>query len=143
MLDVTVGINQPQPAGPGPATTGGVVLLAMKTELSTTALLYTRTAPRWRVAYEYNGGGAYAGSTEIPVPLVEGKWTNVSLVYALRTGTVTVAYDGVTVFSKAVHFAPSTLTDSKATVRVGAVAYGPTESEPFRLDNMVARVTRE
>ena len=144
-LDVTVGVNQEVPVGPpGAGNTGSVDLITMKTEMTTTTFQFSRENPSWSVVIEYAGGAAYAKRDEVTIPLVAGKWAKVNLAYNFRTGTVTVAYDGITVFNKPAHYTPaSTLLDSKATIRIGAVARGKTDFENFRFDNLVARVTRE
>ena len=145
VLDVSVGINQPIPAGPpSPGNTGSVELVAMQTESTRTSFVFSQTAPRWTVEIEYVGAGAYGKRDPVAIPLPQGKWTKVNLIYGFRTGNVSVLYDGVQVFNQPGHYYPqSTLLDSKATIRVGAQASGQTFTEPFRFDNLVARVTRE
>jgi len=144
ILDVTVGVNQPISAGLGGGGTGTVDLMKMKTETTTTTFLFSRANPNWLVEIEYVGAAAYGKRDEVTIPLVAGKWTKVNLSYNFRTGTVTVSYDGVTVFNKPAHYTPApTLLDSKATISLGAVTSGQTSSEPFRYDNLIARVTRE
>ncbi len=144
VLDVTVGINQPAPAGPPGTGTGTVAMITMQTELTRTSFLFSRGMPNFSIEIEYNGSAAYGKRDAVPINLVEGKWTKVNLVYNVRTGNVSVAYDGVTVLNKVGYYTPqAVLTDSKATVLIGALASGPTFIEPFRFDNLVARVTRE
>jgi hypothetical protein len=145
VLDVSVGINQPIPAGPpSGGVSGNIELLTIKTETTETSFVYSRATPSWAVAIEYVGSAAYGKQDAVAIPLVEGKWTKVNLVYSFRTGDVSVRYDGVQVFDKKAYYTPqSTLRDSKATIRVGAQASGETFIEPFRFDNLVARITRE
>jgi hypothetical protein len=144
VLDVTVSINQPAPQGPPPAgETGSITLVKMETEQTHTSFVFSRAMASWTLSVEYDGSAAFGSNTPIPIAPPEGKWTRVNLVYNIRTGNVTVAYDGLTVLTKAGYMAQATLVDSKATISVGAQAAGMTFAEPFRFDNLVARVTRE
>ena len=143
LLDGTVGVNRAAPIGvTGSGQTGPIEVFALTTELTRTALYFSRT-DGWMVRTTFSGAGYNESQDLITTQLVEGKWTRVTLRYNVRTGRVVVLYDGVIVFSKVKYSVPVALADSKATIVLGAVASGSTSFEDFRFDNLVATVTRE